>query len=137
MVSLLGLTLLAASFGYAIQAPSLDESGYCNLHGRILSLTQLEWEDRNAAGQAAAQSTNEELWNALEQIGAKYRGLRSSVYAEAGTTEAAFGKYARDNGDAIEEFLASNPQLRRDLDAVKSRIDALIQSFEILMQSRR
>src|SRR2546425_1815245 len=81
---------------HALQSDGLTEAVYCTVHGRILTLLQLEWEDRLAVAEASSRDKPEELAKKLADISAKYRSLRARVYGDLQTSETAFAKFGRE-----------------------------------------
>jgi hypothetical protein len=107
------------------------------MHKRVLLLSGLEWKERVAAAETAGQGDQKELWEKLDQIGARYRSLRASEYQKSQTSEAALGKYGRSNKDAIERFLEDHPALRTEIRSAQAAVDGQIQRFESIIRARQ
>ena len=131
------LSLLAfAPSTHALQSDGLTEAVYCTVHGRILTLLQLEWEDRLAVLEGSAKDDVEQLGKKLSDISAKYRRFRDAIYSGLHTSEAAFGIFGTENKDSIQQYLQDHPDIRANIDDVKTRVDGLIQQFESRMEYR-
>jgi hypothetical protein len=135
VLCVLSVAAMSSVLLFGAQSNAMTEEGYCNLHGRLLVLLELEWKDRLAVAEAASRN-DEEFWKKLEEVGTKFRSARSSAYGDMSTTEEAFTRFSTENKEAIEEYLNEHPDLRGQLDAVNARVKALVQQFETVMQSR-
>lgn len=123
------LLLLGTAAGRVPQNGGITVEDYCLMTQSLMELSAEEWEQR-AELAAANKGDRKALAAKLEGVTKQYRPLREEVYARYGLTPREDLNYASRHRSEIESYLEENPDLRAALDALKARIDALIDRVE-------
>jgi len=111
---------------------NLSLATYCEITGRLLRLSEMEWRERVQAAEANA-GNRDGLLQALDTIFNRYSRLRSDEYARYRTSDVEYGRFATDYKEEIQSYLEQNVPIANDLDSTRSRINGLIDRFEAMM----
>lgn len=125
----LALLLSGAAAARAPRNGEITVEDYCRLTQSLMELSVKEWEQR-AELAAAGKEDRKALAAKFEEVTKQYRPLREEVYARHGLTPKEDLRYASEHRSEIESYLDENPDVRAALDALKARIDALIEQVE-------
>src|ERR1043166_4185832 len=74
---------------------NLSLATYCEITGRLLQLSEMEWRERVQAAEANA-GNRDGLLQALDTIFNRYARLRSDEYARYRTSDVEYGRFATD-----------------------------------------
>jgi hypothetical protein len=125
------LLLLAPIVASAVRQSDITVEDYCRLTQSLLELSVHEWAERV---DLAAKSDRKKLSSELEVVTKRYRPLREEIYSRYNLSLTADLRYASEHRAEIESYLDDNPEIRDSLDALKERINALIEQFESAVQ---
>lgn len=123
------LLLLCPAGLHARRAGAVTVEDYCLMTQSLMELSVQEWEQR-AELAAAGKGDRKALAAKFEEVTKQYRPLREEVYARYGLTPGEDLRFASEHQSEIAGYLEEHPDLRDSLDALKTRINALIDQVE-------
>jgi hypothetical protein len=132
--ALAGLLLAILAAGPAI---ALTPQEYCALSRDLMALSVQEWQEKARVAKENQGASKEALVEALQRLERTSRAQQEQLYRSYATTYQDYLRFPSGEGGALDAYLASNPDLSKEIEDLSAQVEGYGQEVEAVMQAKR